>query len=63
MPRAVHASDERSELRPVEKAALPIDSRARAATRTALAILLVLLALWVASDFLSALAWAAIIAI
>ena len=63
MKRAVHASDERSKLRPVEKAALPIDSRVRAATRTALVILLVVLALWVASDFLSALAWAAIIAI
>jgi len=63
MPRAVHPSDERSQLRPTEKAALPIDSRARTATRTALAILLVLLALWVASDFLSALTWAAIIAI
>jgi predicted PurR-regulated permease PerM len=46
-----------------ETAALPIDSRARAVTRTALAILLVLLALWVASDFLTALTWAAIIAI
>jgi predicted PurR-regulated permease PerM len=63
MTRAVHASDVRSELRPVEKAALPIDSRVRAATRAALAILLVLLALWVASDFLSALAWTAIIAV
>ncbi len=63
MTRAVHASDLRSELRPAEKAALPIDSRARAATRAALAILLALLALWVASDFLSALAWAAIITI
>ena len=63
MKRAVHASDERSKLRPVEKAALPINSRVRAATRTALVILLVVLALWVASDFLSALAWAAIIAI
>jgi predicted PurR-regulated permease PerM len=63
MTRAVHASDVRSDLRPVEKAALPIDSRVRAATRAALAILLVLLALWVASDFLSALAWTAIIAV
>ena len=63
MKRAVHASDERSKLRPVEKAALPIDSRVRAATRTALVILLVVLALWVASDFLSALTWATIIAI
>jgi predicted PurR-regulated permease PerM len=56
-------SDERSELRRTENAALPIDSRARAVTRAAVAILLVLLALWVASDFLSALTWAAILAI
>jgi predicted PurR-regulated permease PerM len=56
-------SDERNDLRPTEKAALSIDSRARTVTRTAFAILLVLLALWVARDFLSALTWAAIIAI
>jgi predicted PurR-regulated permease PerM len=56
-------SDQRSELRPTENAALPIDTRARAVTRTAFAILLALLALWVASDFLSALTWAAIIAL
>ena len=63
MKRAVHASDERSKIRPVEKAALPIDSRVRAATITALVILLVVLALWVASDFLSAMVWAVVIAI
>src|SRR5712672_2256174 len=57
-------SDERSEPRPPETtAALPIDSRTRAVARTAFAILLALLALWVASDFLSALTWAAIIAV
>src|SRR6195256_2534168 len=55
--------NDRSEPRPPEKAALPIDSRAQLATRTAFAILLVLLALWVASDFLSAMVWAAVIAI
>jgi predicted PurR-regulated permease PerM len=56
-------SDEQRELWPAKDAALPIDSRARTVTRTVLAILLVLLALWVARDFLSALTWAAIIAI
>jgi predicted PurR-regulated permease PerM len=55
--------NDRSEPRPLEKAALPIDSRAQLATRTAFAILVVLLALWVGSDFLTALAWAAVIAI
>jgi predicted PurR-regulated permease PerM len=50
-------------LRPVEKAGLPFDSRAQAVTRTATAILVVLLAAWVARDFLVALTWAAVIAI
>ena len=52
--------DGRSALRPRE---LPIGSRARGVTRTALAILLMLLALWVASDFLPALTWATVIAV
>jgi len=56
-------SNDRSESPPLEKTALPIDSRAQLATRTAFAILVVLLALWVGSDFLTALAWAAVIAI
>jgi predicted PurR-regulated permease PerM len=50
-------------VRPSEKAARPFDSRARAVARTALAILIVLLAAWVARDFLVALTWAAVIAI
>src|SRR5258706_14567827 len=50
-------------VRPSEKAALPFDSQARAVARTALAILIVLLAAWVARDFLVALTWAAVIAI
>src|ERR1700681_1729565 len=50
-------------LRPPEKAALPFDSRARAVARVAIAILVVLLAVWVARDFLVALTWAAVIAI
>jgi predicted PurR-regulated permease PerM len=53
----------RNEFRHVEKAALPFDSRARAVTRTAIAVLVVLLAAWVARDFLAALIWAAVIAI
>ncbi len=51
------------ERRSFEKAALPFDSRARAFTRTAIALVVVLLALWVARDFLVALTWAALIAI
>ncbi|MGZ5876871.1 MAG: hypothetical protein ACXWKP_32855 [Bradyrhizobium sp.] len=39
------------ELRPVEKAGLPFDSRGRAVARTATAILVLLLAAWVARDF------------
>src|SRR6202048_3043947 len=46
-----------------DKAALPFDWRARALTRTAIALMVVLLALWVARDFLVALTWAALIAI
>jgi predicted PurR-regulated permease PerM len=56
-------SNDRSESPPLEKTALPIDSRAQLAARTAFAIVLVFLALWVASDFLSAMVWAAVIAI
>jgi predicted PurR-regulated permease PerM len=56
-------SRDRDEFRHVKEAALPFDSRARAMTRTAIAILVVLLAAWVARDFLVALAWAAVIAI
>ena len=46
-----------------KKAVLPFDSRTRAVTRTAIAILVIVLAAWVARDFLAALAWAALIAI
>ncbi len=54
----------KNELLPVNKmAALPFDSRAWAITRTAVALLVVLLAAWVAQDFLAALAWATVIAI
>src|ERR1700675_4141543 len=50
-------------LRSLEKEALPFDSRTRVATRTAIAIAVILLAAWVARDFLVALTWAAVIAI
>jgi hypothetical protein len=46
-----------------KKAVLPFDSRTQAVTRAAIAILVVLLAAWVARDFLMALTWAAVIAI
>ena len=55
--------DRRADVHPVEKTALPIGSRARMVTRTTFVILLVLLALWIAGEFLSALTWAALIAI
>ena len=56
-------SRDRNGLRHVEKAALPFDSRARTVTRAIIAVLVVLLAAWVARDFLVALTWAAVIAI
>jgi predicted PurR-regulated permease PerM len=56
-------SNDTSELRPSGKAALPFDLRARALTQATVAILVVLLALWVARDFLVALTWAVVIAI
>src|SRR5947209_16846137 len=65
MPRhsAFIPSHDGGEPRPFEKAVLPFDSRTRAVTRTAIAILVVLLALWVAREFLVALTWAALVAI
>jgi predicted PurR-regulated permease PerM len=53
----------RNELLSVKMAALPFNSRVRAITRTAVAILVMLLAGWVARDFLAGLAWATVIAI
>jgi predicted PurR-regulated permease PerM len=61
--RGPFPSDVRSDVGLAEKATLLIHPRTRAVTRTAFAILLVLLALWVASDLLPALTWAAVIAI
>ena len=48
-------------LRPLEKGALPFESRARTVARVASAIMVVLLAAWVAHDFLVAPTWAAVI--
>ena len=56
-------SRDTSGLRHVEKPALPLDSRTRAVTRAAIAVMVMLLAAWVARDFLVALTWAAVIAI
>ena len=52
-----------SEFWPPKKTMPPIDSPARLVAQITFAILLVLLALWVASDFLTALVWATVIAI
>jgi predicted PurR-regulated permease PerM len=56
-------SRDTSGLRHVEKPALPLDSRTRAVTRAAIAVMVMLLAAWIARDFLVALTWAAVIAI
>src|ERR1700721_707425 len=64
MPRhGILPSNDGTHLRPSEKPALPFDSRTRALPRAAIAILVVLLAAWVARDFLVALTWAVVIAI
>src|ERR1700692_1712784 len=64
MPRhGILPSNDGSQPRPFKKPALPFDSRTRALTRAAIAILVVLLAAWVARDFLVALTWAVVIAI
>ena len=54
---------ERGEFWPPEKSAPSLDLRARAATQATIAVAIVLLAVWVARDFLVALTWAAVIAI
>jgi predicted PurR-regulated permease PerM len=56
-------SDDGGELRSIGKSEPAFDSRARAITQAAIAIAVVLLALWVAREFLVALTWAALIAI
>jgi predicted PurR-regulated permease PerM len=62
-PSGLQPRDAENEPRRLEQPVLPFDSRARALTRFAFAILAVLLALWVARDFLIAFAWAGLIAI
>ena len=46
-----------------KKSALPMDARARNASRAILALVLVMLSLWVARDFLASVGWAAVIAV
>ena len=62
-PHGFTRSNDGSELRSIGKSEPAFDSRARAITQAAIAIAIVLLALWVARDFLVALTWAALIAI
>ena len=56
-------SNDGGELRSIGKLEPAFDSRARAITQAAIAIAVVLLAFWVAREFLVALTWAALIAI
>jgi len=56
-------SSSTGEFWPPEKSAPSLDLRARAATQAVIAVAIVLLAVWVARDFLVALTWAAVIAI
>lgn len=60
---AAEVNAQRSDAAPAEKTALPIDAGARRVARAVFAILLVVLALWIAGEFLFALAWAAVIAL
>lgn len=58
--------DERAQERTVDrggKPALPVDAGARQTVRIVLALALVALTVWIAADFLTALAWAIVIAI
>jgi predicted PurR-regulated permease PerM len=59
----LESNDSGRGLQSLEKAASPFDSRVRTMARVAIAILVVLLAAWVARDLLVALTWAAVIAI
>src|SRR4051794_15077267 len=60
---AAEVDAQRSDAEPAQRTALPIDASARRLARAVFAILLVLLALWIAGEFLSALAWATVIAL
>ena len=57
------ANERPNDTSPPDRTALPINSRSRAAVRAAFALALVILAAWIATDFLAPLAWAAVIAI
>ena len=46
-----------------KKSALPMDARARNVSRATLAVVLVMLSLWVAREFLASVGWAAVIAV
>ena len=58
--------DERAQERTVDrggKPALPVDAGSRQTVRIVLALALIALTAWIAADFLTALAWAIVIAI
>jgi predicted PurR-regulated permease PerM len=65
MPRPSESvsRDDRREHRPSTREVLAVDSRTQAGSRTAVSVLVVILTLWVAREFLAALAWAGVIAI
>jgi predicted PurR-regulated permease PerM len=56
-------SKDGGELRPIGKLEPAFDSRVRAVSQAAISIAIVLLALWIAREFLVAMTWAALIAI
>lgn len=60
---AVKDHSERPAPKDGARAPLPLDGRARLVARTVFALLLLLLALWVAHDFLTPLAWGVVLAI
>lgn len=60
---AAEVAAQRSDAEPADRTALPIDGPARRVARAVFAILLVLVASWIAADFLPALGWAAVIAL
>ena len=61
--QSAEVSAQRSNSEPKERSALPVDRPARRVARAVFAILLVGLALWIAQDFLTPVAWAVVIAV
>lgn len=61
--QSAEVSAHRSNSEPKERSALPVDRPARRVARAVFAILLVGLALWIAQDFLTPVAWAVVIAV